>query len=417
MTGAVSLLLSVPPDLASAAVAATLSQQGFVVHRREGILHVERDPHPVEAGSSPSRASFRVRVDATADGSRVQFEATEGGAVMIATVRVARARLAEWGLTDDAEGLTDAAPSLSTAEAAASEVAGGTPASDDPDGRDGTSAGAGVARSGGLAVGSAASPGEPEGAVLAPPRATTPAGLSTTNGEGPYEPPAMGDRVATDGSPPAHALGMLAFVLGFIAPVGGIVAGTFALAILRRAPGRGRGLAIAGIVVGATLTILLGAAVIAGLSWLVVDAPASSTSASVASPAPSAAHSPAGAETQAPGFEAEVGQCFVQRGRGEIGEANLVDCATPHTYELYATFPAAAEADAYPGDAEVARQAEAGCVEAFSGFVGTAYDRSALDYVYLSPTRKTWLAGGRSVSCFVTDPEGTVTGTLRDAAR
>lgn len=361
MTDAVSLFLSVPPERASAAVAATLSQQGFVVHRGDGVLHVERDAHPVDASSFASRASFRVRVDAAPGGSQVRFDAAEDSPVVVATVRVARARLAEWGLTEPAEAVL----------------------------------------------------------ALPLPTETAPGGVvpSTADGGGSHEPPAVGDGAATDGSPPAHALARLALVLGFVAPVGGIVTGAFTLWLLRRAPDRGRGLAVAGIIVGAALTIVMAAAVIAGVSWLVVDTRAPSTSVSVASPVPSTAHSPSGAETPVSGFEAEVGQCFVQRGRGEIGEANLVDCAAPHTYELYATFPAAAEADAYPGDAEVARQAEAGCVEAFSGFVGTAYDRSALDYVYLSPTRKTWLAGGRSVSCFVTDPEGTVTGTLRDAAR
>ncbi|MDQ1138285.1 hypothetical protein QE410_003084 [Microbacterium sp. SORGH_AS 1204] len=77
----------------------------------------------------------------------------------------------------------------------------------------------------------------------------------------------------------------------------------------------------------------------------------------------------------------------------------------------------AGETDAYPGDDEVAHSAEAGCVEAFAGFVGLAYDRSALDYVYLSPSRKSWPIGDRSVSCFVTDPVGPVTATLRGAAR
>ncbi len=211
---------------------------------------------------------------------------------------------------------------------------------------------------------------------------------------------------------PLHPVAMLAFVLAFVAPLGGVVAGAFALGILRRSRERGRGLAIAGVVLGSILTVVMGAAVVAGTWWLTAVATTPDTPA----PTPSAISAPGDGATPT-AFEPEVGQCFAQRGRGEIGDANLVACSVPHSYELFAQFAAADDADPYPGDEGVARDAEAGCREAFDGFVGLAYDRSALDYVYLSPTGKTWAAGDRRVSCFVIDPTGPTTGSLGGSAR
>lgn len=370
MADAAPLLLNVPADRAREVVATTLSEQGFDVRQRGGILEVERDAHPVDADAVASRVTFLVRVDATAGGSVAHFGEAGGSAVATAAARVARARLAERGLV--AEGATDAAPPLPSEDAATTDEL---------------------------------SPVHP---VVSASGYTSTGGASTSS-----------SRVADS---PFSVVALLAFVLGFVAPVGGVVAGVFALGILRRTRERGRGLAVAGIAVGGALTVLMGVVVIASVSWLLGATPSASTvtlpSQSAAStPPPSEAPTPSPSGASAPAFEPQVGQCFAQRGRGEVGDASLVDCATPHTYELYARFPVAGEADVFPGDEEVAHSAEAGCVEAFAGFIGRAYDRSALDYVYLSPTRKTWAIGDRSVSCLVTDPAGPVTATLRDAAR
>lgn len=363
MVDAAPLLLNVPADRAREVVAATLSEQGFDVRRCGGILEVERDAHSVDADGVASRVTFLVRVDAMAGGSVAHFGEAGGSAVATAAARVARARLAERGLV--AEEATDAAPTLPR------EVATGA---EEPSSAGRVTPASGYALPGGVAAAS---------------------------------------RRAAD--PPVSIVATLAFVLGFVAPVGGIVAGVFALGILRRTRERGRGLAVAGIAVGGALTVLTVAVVIASVSWL-VGGSTSSTAVTVPSSSSAARASPP-SETPGSAFEPRVGQCFVQRGRGEVGDASIVDCATPHSYELYARFPVAGGTDDYPGDDEVAHSAEAGCVEAFGGFVGLAYDRSALDYVYTSPTRKTWALGDRSVSCLVTDPAGPVTATLRDAAR
>jgi Na+/proline symporter len=59
--------------------------------------------------------------------------------------------------------------------------------------------------------------------------------------------------------PPAqqtNVLSIIALVLGFVVPIGGVVVGIIALRQLKRRPESGRGLAVAGIIVGAALTLL-----------------------------------------------------------------------------------------------------------------------------------------------------------------
>ncbi|MCI9858838.1 DUF4190 domain-containing protein [Microbacterium proteolyticum] len=424
------LFLTVPPDRASSAVAATLSEQGFVVRERDDVLDVERDAHAFGSSSVAPRVSFVVRVDAWAGGSVAHFADDGGSAVVFAAAHVARMRLAERGLiAESVEGsvdddLTPPTEETDTGGAARDSTVSATVGAVGP-----TPVEVRVAHDEGVHVGDGApSLSEDSSTVNARPGASMrpraaeddesvavdAASPDDVRGRGAL---AVSDASALEKDPAVNAVAVLALVLGFIAPIGGIVAGAFALGTLRRTSERGRGVAVAGIVVGSALTVVMGAAIVAGVWGMAVDTRTVSSPVSVSASSPSASTTPTGSETPVPPFTLEPGQCFSQRGRGEISDATLVDCVAPHTYELYAAFSVAEAADDYPGDAEIAHRAEAGCVEAFSGFVGTAYDRSVLEYFYLSPTRKTWLVDDRRVSCFVTDPAGTVTGTLRGAAR
>ena len=82
--------------------------------------------------------------------------------------------------------------------------------------------------------------------------------------------------------------------------------------------------------------------------------------------------------------------------------------------EAYAEFELAQ--GAFPGEDEVARQADEGCTAEFTEFVGLGYDESALEVLYYYPSAVSWIFD-RTVVCVITDPAGEVTGTLRDAGR
>lgn len=380
------LQLRMPLATARGAVAATLSDQGFVVHRRGDGLEVER-ASVIGGASAGEPVRFPVRFSQDGEGTEVEFviePATEPGAarVIVAAARVAADRLAEresaWTIDASAD---HALPARATPE---------------PDG-------------------SVSAAPEQHGPTMetAPEAAASSPAADVREHDGSVP----GDDAAATADRPASTstLAILALILAFVAPVGGIVTGVVALVRLRNTRERGRGVATAGIVIGVVMALLVPAAVLAGAALVVeaaTEAHSDPTAGILGTPSPALTPAPMSSMTA---FVPAVGQCFTQRGRGEIGEGNAVACDVPHAYEVYARF--ALEGDAYPGDTAVAERAQAGCVDAFATFVGRLYEESVLDDVYVSPTPKTWARGDRSVMCLVTDPAAATTGSLYGAAR
>lgn len=404
------LQLRIPITSAREAVGATLSDQGFAVRRRGDALDVERTA--VAGGPSTSEpVRFQARFSEGAEGTVVEFvvaaSADPGAArVVLAAARVAGNRLAERGLRGAAQGSSEDEPA----------VGGDAPSI--PEGADAESPPAleplTAAPKGAVPVDAepAATPSPSDAVVTAP----TPAPERVGSAAATSAQPAAAGAATSAQAAPVSTWAILALILGFVAPVGGIVAGGIALVRVRRADERGRGIAIAGIVVGSLMTVLLAAAAIAGAGlFLASTGPHADPSSGIANtPTPTAA-APPDPSPSAGVFVPAVGQCFTRRGGGEIGEANTVPCADPHAYEVYARFTI--DGDEYPGDAAVAERAQQGCIDAFTAFVGRLYGESVLDDVYLSPTPKTWARGDRSVTCLVTDPAATTTGSLSGAAR
>ena len=71
--------------------------------------------------------------------------------------------------------------------------------------------------------------------------------------------PAYGQPAAPAGgyyAPPTNTLAILALVLGFVVPIGGIICGHIALGQIKRTGEGGHGLALAGLILGYALTAL-----------------------------------------------------------------------------------------------------------------------------------------------------------------
>jgi hypothetical protein len=71
--------------------------------------------------------------------------------------------------------------------------------------------------------------------------------------------PAYGQPAAPAGgyyAPPTNTLAILALVLGFVVPIGGIICGHIALGQIKRTGEGGHGLAMAGLILGYALTAL-----------------------------------------------------------------------------------------------------------------------------------------------------------------
>ena len=67
----------------------------------------------------------------------------------------------------------------------------------------------------------------------------------------------MADAAPARAAPPINTLSIVALVLAFLIPLGGIICGHLALGQIRRTGERGHGLALAGTVIGWILTVFL----------------------------------------------------------------------------------------------------------------------------------------------------------------
>lgn len=97
----------------------------------------------------------------------------------------------------------------------------------------------------------------------------------------------------------------------------------------------------------------------------------------------------------------------------EMFTAELTPCSSPHYFEAYATF-LLSEGD-WPGQSQVDRLAEGGCIKRYEEFVGLSYGESEIEMMYLRPYEEGW-AIDRGVACLL-DSGRPTTGSLEGAAR
>lgn len=118
-------------------------------------------------------------------------------------------------------------------------------------------------------------------------------------------------------------------------------------------------------------------------------------------------------------FSLKVGDCLNQTVTEEVEEVSsvpTVPCGEPHDSEAYARTDLP-EGD-YPGDEAVAEAADSFCYDEFATFVGMSYDESVLELASFFPTQVSWDQNeDREILCFVSSPDGQVTGTLAGAQR
>ncbi|MGC0368776.1 septum formation family protein [Microbacterium sp. SLBN-111] len=389
------LRLLLPLDQARDAVGSALAEQGFTVQpTATGSLDVSRGSlgTTIVAGAFAGQdmhVRFDVHFSPDAEGTLAAFEhsavggffkggaigAAKAGDVVREAAHLAGVRLAQQGVL------------------AGSPAPGAGPTADAPV----YPAPPGAA--GGVPPIPPAPGGSPDAVGLAPVRYGAPA-------------PVPGAEQRT------NTVAIVAIVLGFAVPIGGIIAGAVALAQVKRTGEKGRGLAIGGIVAGAVLTFLTIVAVVALVVFAALGAARSSSAGGSSDPfdgpgeAASAAPSDPGADEFLP---LPVGSCLDDVPSGFITDKNLLDCASPHTYEVFGSFDVA-DGD-YPGEAAFESQAFDTCKGKFTDFVGIAYDDSVLNYSYIYPTEPMWAQGDREIICLIFDPAGEVSGTLSNAQR
>ncbi|MDQ7908156.1 DUF4190 domain-containing protein [Phytohabitans sp. ZYX-F-186] len=176
-----------------------------------------------------------------------------------------------------------------------------------------------------------------------------------------------------------------------------VIFGFVALSQIRRRGQSGKGLAIAGISLsGAWVLVIVAVAVVGALSsGTDPDGPTLADSGDV--------------DVQ----ELAPGQCIngLKEGRA-IGDLPAVACTEPHEAEVFAVFEL--PGGGFPGDQEVAKLAEDGCVERLDTHAPKVADDPSVEVYFLHPTRTSWRLGDHSVACVAMSSTGKVTGSIQD---
>jgi hypothetical protein len=114
-------------------------------------------------------------------------------------------------------------------------------------------------------------------------------------------------------------------------------------------------------------------------------------------------------------FDLDHGDCYV--GLSDVDE---VSCSEAHDGEVFAVteHPAGSD-DPFPGDMPLSTYADEQCYQRFPDFVGTSYEQSSLDFVYLFPTEDGWEEiDDRGIVCVLVTMDGSrLTGSSAGSGR
>ncbi|MCE7083154.1 DUF4190 domain-containing protein [Streptomyces sp. ST2-7A] len=194
-------------------------------------------------------------------------------------------------------------------------------------------------------------------------------------------------------------MSIAALVLAFpMAPIG-LILGIVALVRLRRhrPPVRGRGFAIAAIVVGCYSVVMITAVVVPVL--IDPDSERWGNSGTAMT-------------------DLAVGTCFLSPSAedlsadGEVTDVETVPCAEPHDAEVVALLDVGRELEEYPGEEWWDTTAYERCAEEARRYAIDPWAGSAI-LEYYHPSRPGWAAGDHIVTCVIATPGGGTTDSMR----
>ncbi|MFK0257029.1 DUF4190 domain-containing protein [Streptomyces sp. NPDC090445] len=208
---------------------------------------------------------------------------------------------------------------------------------------------------------------------------------------------------------------IVAFVMSLVCavPTVPLVLGLVALSQIRKTGEKGKGLAIAAIVIHAVSLAFIVLLLVLGLSGALGDgaSPRLDTNGQVTTPGSS--------DVQ----DIRKGDCFntdddlaktqEQEGTQARFSVRTVPCDQPHEGEAYDVFNL--ENGTFPGEDKVIAIAEEKCGgKALTDYVGKASKLpKTLEVFYYYPQASSWTLGDREVTCFLGTANGTSTGSAR----
>ena len=106
-----------------------------------------------------------------------------------------------------------------------------------------------------------------------------------------------------------------------------------------------------------------------------------------------------------------VGQCFTIGADGALDSIVIVDCATPHNWEIIAV--ETMTDDALPDAAAIEERGNALCIPAAQTYFADDVDLNSVGISTFHPTPSSWLLGDRILACIAGNIDGSLkTGSL-----
>lgn len=176
-----------------------------------------------------------------------------------------------------------------------------------------------------------------------------------------------------------------------------VIFGIVALRRIRERGQKGRGMAIAGLVLsGVWLVLAVG---IIGIT-AVTTATRSSSTGQVTR------------QGQLPIYSLKVGDCFDNPTTAtNVHSVTATLCAQPHNAQVYSEFLLKGSNFSYPGLSKVIRLAQDGCNDRI-GTIDKAKTNNSMTVHIIFPPEAAWISGRRTVTCLVFDQAGNMTSSV-----
>jgi hypothetical protein len=176
-----------------------------------------------------------------------------------------------------------------------------------------------------------------------------------------------------------------------------VIFGIIALVQIPKKNQKGKGMAIAGLVLAGVWTLLWVALIVA---VVVTSADRDASTGEITGPGDVSTMS------------LEVGDCVNGLEESQaVASLPAVPCTDPHEGEVFALFDLP-EGD-YPAETELVEQAETGCFDRLLGYAPQAAENPELGLFYFYPMESSW-PEDRQVVCIATSASGTMTGSIAD---
>lgn len=219
-----------------------------------------------------------------------------------------------------------------------------------------------------------------------------------TYGTPPPPPPPVNEPETTNG------FAIASLICGIVAPCGAgllaVVFGIVALVQMRQRRQKGKGMAIAGLVLTGAWLLVFAAIIV--ISIIASGADRDPRTGDITSGGNIAVSS------------LRPGDCVNGLETGQIGlTVPAVPCSEPHEAEVYSVFDVT-QGGAWPGEDPVIQEAEDRCLRELEDNFPDEYADNQVDIFYLHPSEATWRAGDREVICLTYYLDGRRTGSIFD---